>query len=72
MNDEHLLNVTEFAAKVGASKRAIWLWKDAGKIPAPLHLGRLVRWRASDVEKWIADGCPSCRTPLPPRGRTGR
>jgi predicted DNA-binding transcriptional regulator AlpA len=29
--------------------------------PAPLRLSKLVRLRRSDIEQWIADGCPRCR-----------
>jgi excisionase family DNA binding protein len=31
-----------------------------GRMPRPLKVGRLARWRRSDVERWIADGCPAC------------
>ncbi len=34
---------------------------DAGRMPPPLRLGGLLRWRKTDIESWIAAGCPSCR-----------
>jgi len=62
MEDERLLNADELARKLGVSKRAIWLWKDAGKIPAPVRPGgRLCKWRLTEICQWIADGCPPCR-----------
>ena len=32
--------------------------KAGGKIPEPLRVGRSLRWRRDDVERWIAAGCP--------------
>jgi excisionase family DNA binding protein len=34
---------------------------DAGRMPAPLKLGHLVRWDLNELEEWIAADCPSCR-----------
>lgn len=30
-----------------------------GDFPSPVYLGRSPRWRRSDIEQWIADGCQS-------------
>ena len=34
-----------------------------GRIPAPINLGaagekHMLRWRRSDIEQWLEDGCP--------------
>ena len=34
---------------------------DSGKMPRPVRVGSLLRWRRTDIENWIAAGCPSCR-----------
>lgn len=31
---------------------------DRGAIPMPVRLGRSVRYRLAEIEKWIADDCP--------------
>ena len=30
-------------------------WINAGKFPAPLQLGNLQRWRATDYNEWVAE-----------------
>lgn len=38
------------------------LWRtllSAGQTPEPIRLGRRVLWRRTDIEAWIAAGCPS-------------
>lgn len=56
---ERLLTVRELAARLGISTRQAWKLLAAGRLPAPLRLGRSVRWRAATVDRWIAAGCPS-------------
>ncbi|TWT92176.1 helix-turn-helix transcriptional regulator [Neorhodopirellula pilleata] len=34
---------------------------DAGRMPKPIRLGSLVRFLRSDIEQWLADGCPNIR-----------
>jgi len=29
------------------------------KLPAPIYIGRLPRWRASDVAEWVSRQCPN-------------
>ena len=37
------------------SPATIYRWIKKGKFPAPIHLGaNMVRWKASDIEAWIA------------------
>lgn len=55
-----LLTVRDVAELLRCSNRHIHRMKDAGRIPAPLRAGGLLRWRRSAIELWLADGCPSC------------
>ncbi len=61
MTDPRLVNAAG-AAHVCSVSKATWYRMDAaGKTPAPVRLSRgCVRWRISDLESWIAAGCP-CR-----------
>jgi predicted DNA-binding transcriptional regulator AlpA len=54
-----LLDVKAVAAHLSVSVRQVWKFRDAGRIPQPIRLGRSVRWRASDIEQWLADACPA-------------
>jgi len=58
---EAMLDVETVADLLSCSTRHVYRMADAGRMPRPLKLGRLIRWRRSAVESWIADGCPSVR-----------
>ena len=58
-----LLSVRDVAALLGGcSTRHLYRMVDAGRMPRPLKLGGLVRWRRAEVLEWISDGCPPVRT----------
>lgn len=59
-----LLTVKDLAALLNVGKRTIWKWRDGHRLPSPIKVGRVVRWRRADIESWIADGCPSHRPAL--------
>ncbi len=56
-----LLNVNQVAEVLGCSSRHIYRLSDAGRMPAPLRLGSLVRWSRSAIDAWVQSGCPCVR-----------
>ena len=52
-----LLTVREVAALCKWSTRQVYKMVSSGRLPAPLKVGRSTRWRASDIEAWIKNGC---------------
>jgi predicted DNA-binding transcriptional regulator AlpA len=34
---------------------------DAGRMPPPVRLGALIRWRWADLDTWLASGCRPVR-----------
>ena len=60
--DHALLDVREVAAMLSCSVRHVYRLADAGRLPAPVKLGALVRWPRREIEQWIAAGCPSCKS----------
>lgn len=57
---EKLLPAQAVGAKLSLSKRAVFRMRSAGLICAPLKCGQgAIRWRQSDIEKWISMGCCS-------------
>jgi len=56
-----LLFADDVAALLRCSPRTVRRLVQFGRMPGPLKVGRLARWRRSDVERWVADGCPPCR-----------
>lgn len=61
MNEERLLHKKEVEARVGLCGRQIDKLAKTGRFPAPIHLGRSVRWRAADLDAFIAAGCDMAR-----------
>ena len=38
------------------SPATIYRWIKEGRFPKPIHLGpNMVRWKASDIESWLAE-----------------
>lgn len=56
---EVLADLRGVAARLLVSERTVERMVEAGKMPPPMKLGRLRRWRLADVESWIASGCPA-------------
>ncbi|MHC4417865.1 MAG: helix-turn-helix transcriptional regulator [Planctomycetota bacterium] len=57
---EKLLTAQAVGAKLSLSKRAVFRMRSAGLICAPVRVGAgAIRWRSSDIEKWIELGCCS-------------
>jgi excisionase family DNA binding protein len=59
------LTVADVATVLGCSRKHVYTMTDAGRMPAPIRIGRLVRWDREVIQRWIQDGCPPVR-------RTGR
>jgi len=59
--EDLLLDVHQVAKTIGCSPRHVHRLSDAGRMPPPVKLGRLVRWRRCEIEAWIAEGCPPVR-----------
>ncbi len=60
---EKLLTAQAIAEKLSLSKRAIFRMRSAGLICAPVRVGAgAIRWRKSDIERWISLGCPDRKT----------
>ena len=47
------------AKALGCSTRHVDRLCEAGRMPLPAQLGRLVRWPQATIDAWIAAGCPS-------------
>jgi excisionase family DNA binding protein len=56
-----LLDVRAVAALLDCSPRHIYRLADAGRMPAPVRIGSLVRWRRQDLDDWLSGGCKPVR-----------
>ena len=53
-----LLNAEELAKFLEVSTRTLWRLKSPAAIPQPVKFCGNIRWRASDIQTWLDDGCP--------------
>jgi predicted DNA-binding transcriptional regulator AlpA len=54
-----LIDATEAARLCGLSRTTWHMLVGAGKAPAQVHLPiRAARWNRSEIEGWVAAGCP--------------
>jgi predicted DNA-binding transcriptional regulator AlpA len=54
---DRLLDVREVASRLGVSARQIWKLCASKRLPRPVRLSRSVRWRESDLTRFIESGC---------------
>jgi excisionase family DNA binding protein len=52
-----LLDVKQLAELLGCSPRHVIRLAQTGVLPKPIALGRLRRWRRSEIETALANGC---------------
>lgn len=60
-DDSRLLTAGDLARRLRISIRQTRKLKAEGSLPNPIRLGRSIRWRASEIAKWIEVGCPDCK-----------
>lgn len=53
-----LIRDRELAALLGCSRALVWRLNSAGRIPQPVRVGGLTRWRVDEVRAWVAAGAP--------------
>ena len=56
-----LLTVKQIAKLLVLSPRTIYRLAAEDRMPAPVRVGRSVRWDTKDIEAWLAAGCPRRR-----------
>lgn len=56
--DPLLLNARQAAALCNISPATWHRLSASGKNPAPVSINAAVRWRRSDIERWVELGCP--------------
>ena len=53
-----LLTASEAAKLLRVSERHFYKLHSSSRVPRPIRFGRAVRWRASELEKWVDAGAP--------------
>ncbi len=52
-----LLTIEQVAELTQVSARTLRRLHERGKVPPAVRVGRALRWRESDIRKWIERGC---------------
>lgn len=62
---QKMYSTHEILSITGLSRATIDRYEKQGIIPRAIRLtSRCSRWRASEIDQWIADGCPKKQQPL--------
>ena len=57
---ENLITALTISKRLSLSKRAVFRMRNARLICSSIQVGAgTIRWRQSDIDQWIAWGCPS-------------
>jgi len=51
-----LLTASELAGLLRVDERTLRQLRGQGGFPEPIQVGRRLRWRAADIERWVAQG----------------
>ncbi len=61
-DDPRLLTAGDLAKRLRISLRQVRKLHSEALVPAPIRLGRSVRWRLSEIGEWIQANCPDRKT----------
>ena len=53
-----VVTARQLAIMLQVSKRTLWRMSSAGRLPRPMRVGGVVRWKLETIVEWINDGCP--------------
>lgn len=56
--EREVLRAGELGQLLGTSKAIVYKLNGAELIPAPIHLGGMMKWRRAEVVDWLAAGAP--------------
>jgi predicted DNA-binding transcriptional regulator AlpA len=57
--DSALLLTSRQAARACGMSRSSWYkLYSTGKVPRPVKIGKLARWRREELRDWVKAGCP--------------
>jgi len=59
---DRLLSAEAVGKMLSLSRRQIFRLNSSGKIPAPIRIGRAVRWAESTIAQWLKAGAPDRKT----------
>jgi excisionase family DNA binding protein len=58
-DESPLVDAKEAARLCSISESMLYKLNAAGRMPAPVRIGTLLRWKRRDLLEWIDAGCPT-------------
>jgi excisionase family DNA binding protein len=58
MNDFEPITCKQAAKMIGISRLTWYRHNNAGKIPRPIKLGKLLLWNKNELQRWMFAGMP--------------
>ena len=58
---DELIDVKTVARMCRVSVWLVYKMAGGGRMPKPIKVGRLLRWKKRAIQRWINAGCPSCK-----------
>ncbi len=53
VTEDRLLSVEDLAELLGVPQKSIYVWRAKGEGPPAARIGRYLRWRRVDVDRWV-------------------
>jgi predicted DNA-binding transcriptional regulator AlpA len=60
--DVLLTDIKGLERMLGRDERSLWRDHSAGRLPRPIKLGGLTKWRVAEIREWVEEGCPDRAT----------
>lgn len=57
-----LISGNDLAKLLDVDLRTVRKFDYSGKLPRPVRLGKSVKWRVEEIQRWIDAGCPDRKT----------
>ncbi|WP_459557406.1 helix-turn-helix transcriptional regulator [Lacunimicrobium album] len=54
-----MIDAEALAKILNVDVKSVRRMSDDGRLPSPVRLGRMCRWREDVITKWVEDGCPT-------------
>lgn len=54
-----LIDLRAVAKLLNISERTVWGMADEGRMPKPIKIGRIARWRQEEIQAWVRAGAPA-------------
>jgi len=60
MNNQEplLLTAQALGTLLDINRSTVWAWHSSGRIPLPVKIGGVTRWRRNEIEAWLEAGAP--------------